>query len=107
MFYDCKEGEFIVKIIPNLPSNDYWIDEENNVHQRKEYTIHELWNISINNHFIDVYFGKKRFVLYPHKLKLQKKQTWCWENEGISIINNKNIFDVSRRANVILHVVII
>uniref|UniRef100_A0A6C0CLB9 J domain-containing protein n=1 Tax=viral metagenome TaxID=1070528 RepID=A0A6C0CLB9_9ZZZZ len=104
--YDHEDCEFIVKIIPQFPSDNYWIDDENTLHQRIEFTMSELWNILINNTYIDVFFGKKRFVLYPYNLKIQKEQTWCWENQGVSLINNQNIFDVSKRGHVILHIFI-
>jgi hypothetical protein len=101
--YDIS-GTFIVKVNPKLPSMNYWIDEENNLHQRVEYTLSELWDCVIEEKPMEIYFGKKRFVFYPNELQLKMYQIWTWKNEGISKINKRNTYDVSIRANVILHI---
>lgn len=94
----------IVRIFPKLPSPNYWIDEDNNLHQRIEYTLYELWDYVTENRHMEVYFGKRRFIFYPDRLRLQMEQTWSWVGEGISEINQTNVYDVSRRADVVLHI---
>ena len=101
--YDIS-GDFLVKIIPKLPSMNYWIDEKNNLHQRVEYTVSELWDCVIEEKSMEIYFGKKRFIFYPNELQLKMYQIWTWKEEGISKINKSNIYDVSSRANIILHI---
>jgi hypothetical protein len=103
MEYDINDG-FIVKIIPKLPSMNYWIDEVNNLHQRVEYTLSELWDCVIEQKPMEIYFGKKRFIFYPSEIHLKMYQIWSWKGEGISKINKSNIYDVSCRADVILHI---
>ena len=98
------DSDFVVKIIPKLPSPNYWIDDENNLHQIVEYTVYELWDYVIDNKCIEVYFGRKRFVFYPTGLKLQPEQEYTWKNAGISTINSTNVYDTSKRADVVLHV---
>ena len=106
LVYDRGEdkGDFIVKIIPKLPSSNYWIDDDNHLHQKVEYTLYELWDCVIDNKCMEIYFGKKRFVFYPNRIKLQEEQTWTWENQGISQINMENVYDISKKADVILHI---
>ena len=101
--YDIS-GEFVVKILPKLPSVNYWIDKDNNLHQSMEYTISELWDCALENKHMEIFFGKKRFIFYPHDLQLKKTQIWTWKTEGISRINNNNIYDVSIRSDVVLHI---
>lgn len=101
--YDIS-GEFVVKIIPKLPSINYWIDKDNNLHQRIEYTISELWDCALDNKYMEIFFGKKRFIFYPHDLQLKMNQIWTWKMEGISRINSNNIYDVSLRSDVVLHI---
>ena len=103
MEYDISGG-FLVKIIPKLPSTNYWIDYQNNLHQRVEYTLSELWDCVIEDKPMEIYFGKKRFVYYPCELKLKMYQTWTWKGEGISKINKRSVYDVSTRADVVLHI---
>jgi curved DNA-binding protein CbpA len=98
------DSDFVVKIIPKLPSPNYWIDDENNLHQIVEYTVYELWDYVIDNKCVEVYFGKKRFVFYPTGLTLKPEQEYTWKNAGISIINSTNVYDTSKRADVVLHV---
>ena len=103
MEYDIS-GEFVIKIMPKLPSMNFWIDANNNLHQRVKYTISELWDCVLGQKYMEIFFGKKRFIFYPHDLELKVSQTWTWKMEGISRINHSNIFDVSQRADVILHI---
>jgi len=101
--YDLS-GQLMIKIIPNLPSLNYWIDEHNNLHQKVEYTLSELWDCVLDDKYMEIFFGKKRLSFYPRGLLLETDQTWTWKNEGISRINNNNVYDVSVRADIILHI---
>ena len=69
-----------------------------------EYTLYELWDCVIDNKYMEIYFGKKRFIFYPNRIKLLEEQTWTWENQGISQINMENIYDISKKADVVLHI---
>lgn len=103
--YDRKNNtDLTIKILPKLPSSNYWIDDDNNLHQRIEYTLSELWDCAVEERCLEIYFAKKRFLFYPHEIKINSYQTWTWENEGISRINMNNIYDVSKRADVVLHI---
>ena len=103
LVYDIKEKELVVQIKPRLPVN-YWIDEDNNLHKVQQYTISELWDGVVNEKGVHVFFGKKRFVFYPYQLQLKTHQTWTWEKQGISAIQEESIYDISRKSDVILHV---
>ncbi len=103
MEYDIS-GCFTIKIIPKLPSLNYWIDAHNNLHQKVEYTLSELWDCVLDKKCMEIFFGKKRLLFYPHDLHLKPDQTWTWKTEGISRINNHNIYDVSVRSDIILHI---
>lgn len=105
LLYEYHEADFLVKIIPQLPSLHFWIDSENNLHQKIEYTIREMWDAVLQGKCLEVYFGKKRFVFYPTDLKLTQVQTWTWRQQGISKIQ-ESIYDISRKADVVLHVYI-
>ena len=102
--YGENENEFDVKIIPSLPSNNYWIDTDNNLNQYVEYSLYELWNYAIEEKYMEVFFGKKRLLFYPHHLNLKEKQIWTWKNEGFSQINSHNIYDISKRSDILLHI---
>ena len=106
VYEDGPERDFIVRIIPKLPSENYWIDGENNLHQKVEYTLYELWDCVMDDKYMEIYFGKKRLIFYPKRLRLQEEQTWVWEEQGISSLNEQNVYDVSKRSDMILHIYI-
>ena len=107
LVYDFSNVEFVVQIEPNLPSKHFWIDENNTLHQNKQYLLEYLWEYAKEEESIDVWFGPKVFSFYPHKLTFEKEQQWVWKDVGISLINTNNIFDVSKRGDIVLHITII
>lgn len=104
LIYEIDEKEFVVQMKPKLPSQNYWIDDQNNLHQLHEYTITELWDSAIKEKGINVFFGRKRFVFYPHKLLLKPHQKWTWIKEGLTSIQYESIYDISSKSDVILHI---
>lgn len=105
LIYERSENtELIIKIIPKLPSINYWIDDDNNLHQRMEYTLCDLWDYVVEKKCVEVFFGKRRYIFYPHELQLSIYQQQIWKEQGISKINSDSIYDISKRADVILHI---
>jgi hypothetical protein len=43
------------------------------------------------------------FSILTEKLKFKENQTLVLQNQGISIINLDNIFDVSKKSNVVVY----
>jgi len=106
LVYDNSGNDFIVRVTPKLPSNNYWIDEDNNLHQKVEYTLYELWDSVNDGRFIEIFFGRKKFIFYPERLNLKSNQIYIWKGQGISKINTFSAYDISLRSNVVLHVII-
>ena len=104
LVYDIDGEDFSVKMNPRMPSGNFWLDENNNLHQFCEFTISDLWDDAVAETGYNISFGKKNFVFYPCQLKMKTHQKWVWENQGISKVQRDAIFDISRRANVILHI---
>jgi len=71
LLYECQGTDFIIKNVPLLPSLHFWIDSENNIHQKIEYTIREIWDAVLQGKCLEAFFGKKRFVFYPKDLQRQ------------------------------------
>jgi hypothetical protein len=109
--YEHNGVDFVVKCIPNLLpyqsediTDDYiWIDSENNIHKNKTYSIHFLLEKSNKGETIKVAFGKKIFEFAPQKIRILGKQDWVWRRCGITKIR-QNIYDVSCKGDVILHI---
>jgi len=101
-----EETDFIVKLQPKMPSNNIWIDENNDLHQTQEYSLYEIWGFASKEQCMFVFFGSKKFMFYPHELHMKKYQTFTWNHQGISQINEENTFDVSQKGHVTLHIYI-
>ena len=99
LVYDNSGSDMYVKCIPILPEN-ITIDSHNNIHVELKFNIRELWGKS----FIEFNLGKNTFSIFTEKLKFKEKQTVVLQNQGISIINLDNIFDVSKKSNIVLYV---
>jgi len=53
---------------------------------------------------ITIEYGKKEFYFCPSDLKLTKTQSVVLKNQGISIIQSDNIYDITKKGNIILNI---
>ena len=97
LVYDNSGCDLYVKNIPVLPDN-VKIDEKNNIHVELSYCVHELWDQPV----VEFYLGKKRLCFNTDQLYLRKHQTLVLCREGISNINMENIYDISKKSDVIV-----
>ena len=96
--YDISGRDIYVKCFPILADNMN-IDNENNLHINVEYTINEIWD----KDYVNVNAGKYNYPLDIKLLKLTKEQTVVFVKQGISRINTENVYDVSKRSDVYIH----
>ena len=99
LIYDNHGQDLCVEIHPQLEEN-IMIDENNHVHIVKTFTIQELWN----NEKIELNIGNKKISFPRENLKLTKQQTISIPNNGIALINNNNVYDVSKRGSIFIHI---
>lgn len=98
LYFD--EG-IIVKCIPELPEN-IEIDEDNNIHieLRIPFTFSLLDSkvlpINLSNHQVFVPIDK---------LRLTKVQRYILKGQGISCINEKNMYDVETKSDIIVKII--
>ena len=95
--------ELIVKCIPKLPEYIY-IDEANNIYVDVRTRVENLFNqttlaISLTD--------SVSFDIPVNTLQFKTNQTITLTKCGIPIINTENIYDVSERMNVIVHLEIL
>ena len=93
------QRELIVKCIPKLPEYIY-IDEANNIYVDVRTRVENLFNqttlaISITD--------SVSFDIPVNTLQFKTNQTITLTKCGIPMINTENIYDVSERTNVIVH----
>lgn len=99
LVYDISGNDLNVRCIPLLPDN-IELDEYNNLEVALHYSVHEIWekpNVQVN-------IGNKSVYFLPKQLRLTSYQSVVLKGEGISAIQSKNIYDVSHRRDVVLHI---
>ena len=99
LVYDNHGTDLCVEIHPQLDQN-VSIDENNDLHIFKTFSIIQLWETEI----IEIQFGNKKISFPRENLKLVQKQTITIPNNGISLINSENMYDTSKRGAILIHI---
>ena len=99
LIYENNNRDIYVKCNPILPDN-IEIDDINDIHIYKQYSIKELWGKDT----FEVDIHVKKIQLEVNKLKLMRYQTIILLKSGISRVNLKNIYDVTMVSTIYIHV---
>lgn len=110
LVYDhhCSDGinnninerkDIYFKCYPILPDNMN-IDSHNNLHVDLLYSVGDL----LDKESVDVELGKKRVKFFIDRLKLVREQTLILKKEGITRMNPTEIYDISKRGDIYLHI---
>jgi hypothetical protein len=100
LVYDQDGTDIYVQCIPILPEN-MTLDVNNNLHIRLTYNIVDIFD---KDEIVVGRFGNKDIKIKPSQLKLHKIQKILIANCGISKINPANIYDISKRSDIILEI---
>lgn len=95
--------EIIVSCEPELSKN-IKIDENNNLIVKIEFSSIDLPNLIINNGNIFFKIGKKELSIPVNKLYMKPNQYYRIKNEGLSKINENDIYDVSNKSDIIVNI---
>ena len=108
LYYDISNNdtnndidELIVKCIPKLPKH-IWINEHNDI----IYSISLDLNKVFEKHHLEIVIGESKWYIPICELKIKKYQTWVFKKQGISEINLNDIYDVSRKRDIIIEIYI-
>lgn len=99
IIYDLSnDKQLIVNIIPHL-DHHISIDDYNNIH------IHLTKNIKglITNKIISFNLGEKVFNIPCNELYIKKKQKYVYKKQGITKIDTNNVYDTSKKSDIIVH----
>lgn len=99
LVYENGENDLYVNCLPDLPDN-IDIDENNNIHIYMTYNIQDIWN----NEYIDLNYGPIFVQVKVNTLKCTEDQTVIFVKSGITKINTKNIYDISQKGDVHMHI---
>ena len=98
-----QERELIVKCIPTLPEHIY-IDELNNIYIDVRTRVETLFNQAKLTVFLTESIS---FDIPVHTLEFKTHQTITLKKCGIPMINTENMYDVSEKMNVMIHLEIL
>ena len=98
LYFD--EG-IIVKCIPELPEN-IEIDEDNNIHV--ELRIPFTFSL-LDNKSLPINLGNYQVFVPIDKLCLTKVQSYTLKGQGISLINEKNMYDIETKSDIIVKII--
>uniref|UniRef100_A0A6C0DRF2 J domain-containing protein n=1 Tax=viral metagenome TaxID=1070528 RepID=A0A6C0DRF2_9ZZZZ len=102
LVYDHNGYDIYFKCYPILPNN-MTIDANNNLHINVSFHIGELLLLD-DNGLIDINVGNRTFQINVNQLKIKREQIIVLKKEGITKINNTDIYDISRKADIYLHI---
>tara|TARA_B100000927_G_scaffold247881_1_gene211321 strand:- start:91 stop:960 length:870 start_codon:yes stop_codon:yes gene_type:complete len=99
LVFDIDSGNLYVDCIPILPDN-VSIDTKNNILVNVKYSLQEIWNLDE----LIVLIGKQQINISRSELKMVHKQTIVLDKRGIPRVNYDNLFDVSRKGNILIEI---
>lgn len=99
LVYDCSGRDLYVHCIPNLDDN-IEIDEKNDIHIHLCYNLQQIWRLDT----IPVHLGSKTLRIPRNQLKMDTNQTIKLPNLGISRIHSTNIYDISKKGHLFVHI---
>jgi hypothetical protein len=99
LLYDNSGSELHIKCFPILPE-EITIDENNNIEKTITWSINDIWDKT--NIFI--YIGNHTFYILREQLMLREYQTIRLYQHGISRINTKDVYDITKKSDIILHI---
>ena len=107
LYFDAPDGsEIIVLCQPKLPEN-VTIDENNNIYYETTISIKDELTILIKDKFVSLEEGEKWFSIPLNKLHIKEEQIYVLKNQGIMQISEKNIYDVSCKADIFVKIILI
>ena len=106
LYFDTKTktnelSELIVLCEPELPEN-IAIDENNNI----------ICNISVNfdkssllvSGYLNISLGKRTFSIPCNKLFIKQSQIYVFKGQGISQIDENNIYNINKKGDIIVRI---
>ena len=98
LIYDNYGNDLYVKCYPIIDDN-IQIDESNNIHIELKLQLKDIWG----KDKIDFVIGNKTFIITSNEIKLLKNQQIILHNEGISKINTNDIYNITKKGNIIVY----
>ena len=98
--------EIIVSCEPELSEN-IKIDDNNNLVVKIEFYLNDIPDLIKKDEKICFKIGKKEFYVPVNNLYMKTNQYYRIKNEGLSKINENDIYDVSTKSDIIVNITLI
>lgn len=102
LVYDISGIELYVECYPVLPEN-ITIDDENNIHVYLKYLLKDIW--SLKN--LEIKVGNRLFKIERSQLQLIDFQKYVIKCDGVTKINEDNIYNILEKGDLIFYIEII
>jgi hypothetical protein len=108
LYFDAPDGsEIIVLCQPKLP-NGLTIDENNHIYCERCIKIDgELRELLEGYNFVSIDIGEKCFLIPLNKLQIKKEQIYILKSQGIPQISEKDMYNVSCKADIIVKIMLV
>jgi hypothetical protein len=107
LYFDAKDGTEIIVLIQPLLEENLSIDENNNIIVTKKICIEkELKGLITNGNFVSLFVGGKEFQLSLSELFIKKVQIVTLKGKGISRVLEKDMYNVSNKADIIIKIIL-
>ena len=94
------ENKLLVFICNPVIPNNYYIDKYNNTHIIVNYLFEDICNMEN----ISINFGKNTLLVPVNELRIIKYQTYKFFKKGLSEINVTDMYNVSNKMDIYLHI---
>tara|TARA_A100001015_G_scaffold303703_1_gene393786 strand:+ start:2480 stop:3361 length:882 start_codon:yes stop_codon:yes gene_type:complete len=101
IIYDISGNDLIIRNIPELPDNVY-IDNKNHIHIQINKNIDDLFN----SEMLVIRLGNKTYDIPGKNISILKNQTIVLNNTGILLEDPDNLFNVDKRGDIYVHLLI-
>jgi hypothetical protein len=106
--FDAPNGTEIIVLCQPILQDNVTIDENNNIYVDIHISLQtELYTMIQNDEFVSFIVGDKSFCIPLHKLYIKMEQIYTFKGQGISLISEKDIYNVSCKSDIIAKINII
>jgi hypothetical protein len=99
LVYELSNNLLIVKCEPELPEY-ITLDQYNNLYVNLSTEIKSI----LNNDNISINIGEKKCIIPVNKLYIKYYQRYCFNKEGVSLINSDDIYNIENRGNIYIDI---
>lgn len=100
LIYNHLGDDLCVQCVPFIREDNIQIDEENDIHICLTFSILEIFQKKV----IEFYISNKKFTIFTNEIYIREEQTVIFYEQGISKMNTQNIYDISKKGNIIAHI---